>query len=187
MVRGEENDIEKYGFVIILIKIVGYNDPEVLGTLNEARKTDLCLTVCEGLPLAVEISPAAWQGLWLPLQAAILILSSNMCRKFTASFHLVTKEHSAPGFPLSSLFRRVLQLISCVEWDTGSYRACHWPRGSRSQRYGKWKHEKCGFTSAYGKKNPDRRRQKVVPPTTGGNKRINPVALLPSQCLPSPL
>lgn len=34
------------------------------------------------------------------VSAAILILPSNMCRKFTASFHLVTKEHSAPGFPL---------------------------------------------------------------------------------------
>lgn len=49
----------KYGFVIILIKIVGYNDPETLGTLRKARKTD-CL---RGLPLAVEISLTAWQGL----------------------------------------------------------------------------------------------------------------------------
>lgn len=37
----------KYGFVIIPLKIVGYNDPEALGTLKKARKTDLCLTVYE--------------------------------------------------------------------------------------------------------------------------------------------
>lgn len=45
--KGEKNDIVKYGFVIILIKIVEYNDPEALGALKKARKTDLCLTDCE--------------------------------------------------------------------------------------------------------------------------------------------
>lgn len=45
--------------------------------------------------------PDCLAGLLTAVSAAILILSSNMCRKFTASFHLVTKEHSAPGFPLS--------------------------------------------------------------------------------------
>lgn len=114
----------KYGFVITLIKIVGYNDPEALGTLKKARKTDLCLTVykasgCGNIPDCLA-------GLLTAVSATILILSSNMCRKFTASFHLVTKEHSAPGFPLplftalslsrlSSLFRRVLKLMSYVE------------------------------------------------------------------------
>lgn len=43
----EKNDMVKYGFVIIPLKIVGYNDPEALGTLKKARKTDLCLTVYE--------------------------------------------------------------------------------------------------------------------------------------------
>lgn len=41
----EKNGTLKYGFVIIVIKIVGYNDPEALGPLKRARKTDLCLTV----------------------------------------------------------------------------------------------------------------------------------------------
>lgn len=34
----EKNDIVKYGFVIILIKIVEYNDPEALGTLKKVEK-----------------------------------------------------------------------------------------------------------------------------------------------------
>lgn len=87
----------KYGFVITLIKFVGYNDPEALGTLKKARKTDLCLTVykasgCGNIPDCLA-------GPLTAVSATILILSSNMCRKFTASFHHVTKEHSAPGFP----------------------------------------------------------------------------------------
>lgn len=63
----DKNDIVKYGFVITLIKIVEYNDPEALGTVKKPRKTDLSLTMW-GQPVAVEISLTAWQGLWLPFQ-----------------------------------------------------------------------------------------------------------------------
>lgn len=57
----------KYGFVIILIKIVGYNDPG-FGHIEKARKTDLL-----GLPLAVEIFLT---GPLTAVSAAISILSS---------------------------------------------------------------------------------------------------------------
>ena len=40
----EKNDI-KYGFVIILIKMLEYNDREAVGTLRKVTKTDFCLTV----------------------------------------------------------------------------------------------------------------------------------------------
>ncbi len=95
----EKIDIVKCGFVIILIKIVGYNDPEASGTLKRLQK-HTCVWQSTSSASGCGNIPDCLAGLLTAVSAAILILSSNMCRKFTASFHLVTKEHSAPGFPL---------------------------------------------------------------------------------------
>lgn len=54
----------KYGFVIILIKIAGYNYPEALGTVKGQEKQ----SISDRLPLAVEIFLTARQGLQLPFQ-----------------------------------------------------------------------------------------------------------------------
>lgn len=141
---------------------MGNNDPETLGTLKKARKTDLCLTVYKACLWL-------WKYPWLlgrssAISAAILILSSNMCRKFTASFHLVTKEHSAPGFPLPpsaalshlspSLFRRVLKLMSYVEWDRSPYQALSLAQGLTFRKVRQINMRNVAFTSVYCKNPP---------------------------------
>lgn len=105
----ERNDIVKYGFVIILIKIVGYNDPEALGTFKRLEK-QTCVWRSTRPASGCGNIPDCLAGPLTAVSAAILILSSNMCRKFTASFHLVTKENSAPGSSLSLSVRRSLPL-----------------------------------------------------------------------------
>lgn len=119
--------------------------------------------------------PDCLAGPLTAVSATILILSSNMCRKFTASFHLVTKEHSAPGFPpssvhrllprLSYLFRRVLKLMSYVEWDRSSYQACHWPWGFFSfSEIRQINMRNLAVTSMYCKNLP--RGERIVPQST---------------------
>lgn len=71
----------KYGFVIILIKIAGYNYPEALGTAKGQEKQ----RVSDGLPLAVEIFLTARQGLRLPSSFPPLTCVGNLLLHFISS------------------------------------------------------------------------------------------------------
>lgn len=90
----------KYGFVIILIKIAGYNYPEALGTAKGQEKQ----RVSDGLPLAVEIFLTARQGLRLPSSFPPLTCVGNLLLHFISSqraLHLALRflrPHVPPRF-----------------------------------------------------------------------------------------
>lgn len=133
------------------------------------------------------------------VSATILILSSNMCRKFTASFHLVTKEHSAPGFPLPLtplspspflLLQESLKANDLCWVRQKVLSSLSLAQGLTFRKIRQINMRNVPFTSMYCKNSSlcfHRGEQKFVPPATAENERMNPLKLLPSQCLPSPL
>lgn len=121
--RKGKNYMVKYGFVIILIKIAGHNDPGALGMLKRLRKQTCFWQTARSASGCGNILDRLAATL-TAVSATIWSCSSKMCMKFTGSFHLVTKKPPALGL-IPVLLWEILKPTSYGRSDRGFKQACH--------------------------------------------------------------